>query len=339
MKSREKIVKRLRGQKVGRTPIGSTTAYAVVELMKECGAERPLADTDPAAMAKLSLAGSRYAGFEWIKAMGWDIASVSQALGCILTEPSIDLPYAVKIHPYAESLDGLDCPVDLLKRGRFPAFKEQFRILREEVGDELAIYGMSEGPFTCAANLVGTESFLKMTLKDPGKVGQILEVATEAVVQAANFAFRNGADYYCLADPTSAPELMSPRSWDKFVLPVIREVVTRVDGPIVLHICGRTDKIIPQMCQTGVAGISIEEKADMAHAVGIAHQSGVVVFGNVSSATTLFSGTAQDCYQESITALQQGTDFLTPGCGIAPLSPLENVLALRRARDDYFAST
>lgn len=337
MKARERILKCLQGQDVGPTPVGSTTAYAMVDLMKKCGAERPHADIDPMAMAKLSLAGSQYAGFEWIKAMGWDISSISQALGCILTEPSIDLPYAVKIHPYAESLNGLDCPVDLLTRGRFPAFKEQFRILREEVGDELAIYGMSEGPFTCAANLVGTEIFMKMTYKDPRKVEQILEVATEAVVQAANFAFRNGADYYCIADPTSAPELMSPKSWDKFMVPVIQEVVKRVEGPIVLHICGRTDKIISMMCQTGVAGISIEEKANMGHAVEIAHQSGVVVFGNVSSATTLFNGTARDCYQEAITALEEGTDFLTPGCGIAPLSPLENVLALRRARDDYFA--
>ena len=60
------------------------------------------------------------------------------------------------------------------------------------------------------------------------------------------------------------------------------------------------------------------------------------VFGNVATATTLFMGTPEDCYQEAIASLENGTDFLTPGCGIAPGSPLVNVLQMKKARDDYF---
>jgi [methyl-Co(III) methanol-specific corrinoid protein]:coenzyme M methyltransferase len=90
------------------------------------------------------------------------------------------------------------------------------------------------------------------------------------------------------------------------------------------------------MCETGVAGISIEEKADMKKAVEIAHEKDVRVFGNVATATTLFMGSPEDSYNEAITCLENGTDFLTPGCGIAPLSPLANVLQLRKARDDFF---
>jgi len=56
----------------------------------------------------------------------------------------------------------------------------------------------------------------------------------------------------------------------------------------------------------------------------------------VATATTLFMGTPEECYQEAIASLENGTDFLTPGCGIAPGSPLENVLQIRKARDDYF---
>ncbi len=36
-----------------------------------------------------------------------------------------------------------------------------------------------------------------------------------------------------------------------------------VTGPVVLHICGNTDSIIPMMCDMGIVGISIEEKADL----------------------------------------------------------------------------
>ena len=337
MELKKRFMQRLARQPVDMTPVGCTTAYGVVALMEKCGAERPLADVDPQAMAELSLAGYRYAGFEWVKAMGWDITSVSQALGCGLKAPAIDIPYAVEVHPFAESLDGLDCPDDLLTRGRFPVFKEQFRLLREQVGDRLVIFGMSEGPFTCGANLVGTEKFMKMTIRSPRDVQRVLEVSVAAVSKAAAFAFANGADYYCIAEPTSGAALMNPRTWERLVLPALQKLTAEADGPIVMHICGNTDTLIPLMCKSGVAGISIEEKTDLKSAVEIAHQAGVSVFGNVSSSTTLFMGTPQACYDEAWRCLENGVDFLTPGCGIAPSSPLENVLQLRRARDAYFS--
>lgn len=337
MNAKERVMRRLSGEPVDMTPVGCTTTYGVVDLMTACGAERPLADTDPEAMTRLSLAAVEHAGFEWVKAMGWDITALSEALGCALGEPKIDLQYSIKSHPYAESLDGLDLPADLLGRGRFPVYEEQFRLLKDRVGDEYAIFGETEGAFTAAANLVGTEQFMKWTLKEPEKVQQVLDVTTEALVQVIEWAFAQGADYYVMAEPTSGPGLMSPRSWQKYVLPVITKVADRVSGPLVLHICANTDGIIPFMCDTGVAGISIEEKADMRRAVEVAEAKGVAVFGNVATATTIFMGSAQEVYDESIAALENGAHFLTPGCGIAPRSPLENLLQLRAARDDFFA--
>ncbi len=336
MKLKERFMRRLTGREVDQTPVGATTAYATVELMQKCGYERPLADVDPVAMTELALAGHTWAGFEWVKAMGWDITSISEVMGCTLGTPAIDLQYYIKAHPFDVSLEGLDCPADLETRGRFPAYKEQFKLLKDKVGDELVIYGMSEGPFTCAANLLDTEKMMRLVIKDPAKVEKALEVTLEAVVKAVNFAFSNGADYYCLAEPTSSPDLLSPPKWEKLVLPVMKKLVSRVNGPIVLHVCGKTDKLIGLMCETGIAGISIEEKADLKKAIEIAHAMGVKVFGNVSSATTLFMGTPEACYEEARSALDAGVDFLAPGCGLAPLSPLENMLQLRKARDNYF---
>jgi [methyl-Co(III) methanol-specific corrinoid protein]:coenzyme M methyltransferase len=336
MSLRDRFWNRFTGKDTDMTPVGCTTTYGVIALMKKCGHERPAADTDPVAMTELALAGPSYAGFEWVKAMGWDITALSDAMGCTLGTPKIDLQYFIKAHPYAESIDGLEFPKDFLQRGRFPAYKEHFRLLKEKVGDTMIIFGESEGAFTCAANLVGTEQFMKWCMKEPQKVEKVLEVTKEAAVAAANFAFDNGADYYVFAEPTSGPALLSPRIYKKFVLPVEKEIFKRVKGPVVLHICANTDPIIELMCETGAAGISIEEKADMKRAVEIAHQSGVKVFGNVSTAVTIFQGKPDAVYEESRQALNNGTDFLCPGCGIAPNSPLENLLQLKKARDDHF---
>jgi [methyl-Co(III) methanol-specific corrinoid protein]:coenzyme M methyltransferase len=271
--------------------------------------------------------------------MGWDITAISEVFGCTLGEPAIDRQYCIKASPFGDGIERLDYPSNFLQKGRFPAYKEQFRILQAEIGTEAAIFGLCEGPFTCAANLVGVEQLMKWALKAPDKLNRVLEITKQAEIDVINFAFDCGADYYCISEPTSGPSLLSPRLWGKIVQPVITDIVGQAKGPVALHICGNTDAIIPMMCDTGVVGISIEEKADLIQAVKIAHTKGVRVFGNVATATTLFSGTPQQCYQEAWEALENGTDFLAPGCGVAPQTPLENILQLQKARNDYFAKT
>jgi len=336
MNLKERFFNRLAGKEVDMTPVGCTTTYGVVDIMKKVGHERPLADTDPTAMAGLAL-GYVEAGFEWCKAMGWDITAVSEILGCTIGEPQIDLQKYIKAHPYAAGdLGGLAYPDNFFEKGRFPVYKEQFKILKDKLGDDVPIFGETEGAWTTACNLVGTELFMKWTFKEKEKVQQVLDLTNEIMIDVVNWAFDQGADYYVLAEPSSGPALMSPKTWKKFVQPAITDLVAKVKGPIVLHVCANTDLIIPMMCDTGVAGISIEEKADLKKAVEIAHEKGTKVFGNVATATTLFMGSPEECYKESIASLENGTDFLTPGCGIAPLSPLENVQQLKKARDDFF---
>ncbi len=336
MTKKERVLNQLQGKEVDMTPVGSTTTYAVQAFGEACGYPRPQADTDPKAMFEFALMGPKLCGWEWVKAMGWDIIPLSEAMGVELGAPTPTTQYFVKGHPYADSLDGLEFPSDFLERGRFPIYKEQFRLLKEAVGEEMCIFGESEGAFTCAANLVGTEQFMKWLFKEPDKVQQVLEVTKEAAIAAANFAFDNGADWYVFAEPTSGPALLSPRFYKKVVLPLEQEIMSRVKGPVVLHICANTDPIIESMCDTGAVGISIEELADLKRAVEIAEPKGVRVFGNVSTATTLFNGTPENCYQEAMAALDNGTHFLCPGCGVAPLSPVENLKQLRKARDDKF---
>jgi [methyl-Co(III) methanol/glycine betaine-specific corrinoid protein]:coenzyme M methyltransferase len=336
MNLKKRFLNKLQGKEVDVTPVGCTTTYGVVDLMTKCGYERPMADTDPKAMAELAYAGYHYAGFEWVKAMGWDIAALSEAMGCELGTPKIDRQFYINSFPYAGGVDNLEFPSDFLSRGRFPAFKENIKLLKERAGDQVAVFGETEGAFTCAANLVGPEQFIKWALKKPDLLIKTLEVTKQAAIAAANFAFDNGVDFFVFAEPTSGPALLNPRLYEKLVLPVEKEIVSRVKGPVVLHICADTDPIIEFMCQTGAAGLSIEEKADLKRAVEIAHPYGVKIFGNVATATTLFSGTPEEVYKESIKALENGTDFLCPGCGIAPRSPLENIVQMKKARDDFF---
>ena len=120
MTLKERVLNRLQGKEVDMTPVGCATTYGVVDFMKKCGYERPLADTDPQAMTELAMAGHTYGGFEWVKAMGWDIAALSEALGCEMGTPKIDRQYYINSFPYAGGSGKYGLPLRLPFSRPFP---------------------------------------------------------------------------------------------------------------------------------------------------------------------------------------------------------------------------
>jgi hypothetical protein len=55
----------------------------------------------------------------------------------------------------------------------------------------------------------------------PAPISQVLDATTEVIIDVVNWAFDQCADYYVLAEPSSRPALMSPRTWKQFVQPSI----------------------------------------------------------------------------------------------------------------------
>ena len=83
------------------------------------------------------------------------------------------------------------------------------------------------------------------------------------------------------------------------------------------------------MVETGFDGISIEEDVDIAQikpSVG-----DVKILGNVSSKGALVMGDPNEVEAEAKKALEAGVDLLEPGCGISPITPIDNIKALVKA--------
>jgi [methyl-Co(III) methanol-specific corrinoid protein]:coenzyme M methyltransferase len=103
-------------------------------------------------------------------------------------------------------------------------------------------------------------------------------------------------------------------------------------GIRVLHICGRTREIIPDIVKIGFEGISIEE--DLARIKPLAGD--VKILGNVSSKKTLVFGTTQEVKAETRKALEAGVDLLEPECGFSPVTPTKNIKAMVETRDEFY---
>ncbi|WP_229395224.1 methylcobamide:CoM methyltransferase MtaA [Methanosarcina sp. DH1] len=331
-----RLLAALEGKPVDKVPVCSVTQTGIVELMDEVGAAWPEAHTNPELMAKLAIANYELSGLEAVR-LPYCLTVLVEAMGCQINMGTKNRQPSVIEHPYPKSLDGAAVPADLLQKGRIPAVLEAFKIVREKVGPDVPIIGGMEGPITVASDLVSVKSFMKWSIKKTDLFEQALDIATEAAIAYANAMVEAGADVIAIADPVASPDLMSPDTFRQFLQSRLQKFSASVNSVTVLHICGKVNAILSDMADCGFEGLSVEEK------IGNAAEGKKVIgdrarlVGNVSSPFTLLPGPIDKIKAEAKVALEGGIDVLAPGCGIAPMTPLENIKAMVAARDEYYA--
>lgn len=326
----------LEGKPVDKVPVCSVTQTGIVELMDIVGAPWPEAHTNPELMAKLAIANHELSGLEAVR-VPYCLTILVEALGCEINMGTKNRQPSVTAHPYPKDLEGAAVPADILQRGRIPVVLEAIKIIREKVGPDVPIIGGMEGPITVASDLVSVKSFMKWSLKKTDLFEQALDLATEAAIVYANALVEAGADVISVADPVASPDLMSPDSFKKFLKARLQKFSSSVNSVTVLHICGNVNSILSDMADCGFEGLSVEEK------IGSPKKAKEVIgdrarfVGNISSPFTLLPGPIDKIKAEARQALADGVDVLAPGCGIAPMTPLENIKAMVAARDEYYA--
>ncbi|HWQ49387.1 MAG TPA: methylcobamide:CoM methyltransferase MtaA [Methanosarcina sp.] len=331
-----RLLAALEGKPVDKVPVCSVTQTGIVELMDEVGAAWPEAHTNPELMAKLAIANYELSGLEAVR-LPYCLTVLVEAMGCEVNMGTKNRQPSVIEHPYPKSLDGAAIPADLLQRGRIPAVLEAIKIVREKVGPDVPIIGGMEGPVTVASDLVSVKSFMKWSIKKTDLFEQALDLATEAAIAYANAMVEAGADIIAIADPVASPDLMSPDTFRQFLQSRLQTFSASVNSVTVLHICGKVNAILSDMADCGFEGLSVEEK------IGTAKEGKDIIgdrarlVGNVSSPFTLLPGPIDKIKAEAKIALEGGIDVLAPGCGIAPMTPLENIKAMVAARDEFYA--
>jgi len=324
---KRRVLAALLGGKIDRTPVTSVAGcdgIACVDMQKAIGIHWPEAHKDSKKMAKLAMASYKLTGLECVR-VPFDFVEEVEALGCEIkwfdTPESVP---AVMGHPY-EKPEDITMPENLLERARIPVVLEAIRIIRKEVGDFLPISSLAVGPFSISGELAGIERFLKWIIVKPDYVKEFVNLATGIVIEYAKAQYRAGSDIVEVADPMASGDMISPGMFREFVKPALIKVADNLGGVRVLHICGRTERIVPDMAETGFDAISVEEKVDVARIKPLVGD--VKILGNVSS-TTLAFGSSEDVKAEAKRAIEAGVDLLEPGCGISPIAPLKNIRAM-----------
>lgn len=331
-----RLLSALKGEQVDKTPVCSVTQTGIVELMDEVGAAWPEAHSNAELMAKLAIANHELSGLEAVR-IPYCLTVLVEAMGCGINMGTKNRQPSVIENPYPKSMDGAAIPEDLLQKGRIPVVLEAIKLIREKVGPDVPIIGGMEGPVTAASDLASVKSFMKWSIKKPALFEQVLDLATEAAVIYANAMVEAGADIISVADPVASPDLMSPDSFKQYLQPRLQKFSSSVNSVTILHICGNVNAILDYMADCGFEGLSVEEKIGSVKKAKEVIGTRAALVGNISSPFTLLPGPVDKIKTEAKQALTDGIDVLAPGCGIAPMTPLENIKALVAARDEFCA--
>jgi uroporphyrinogen decarboxylase len=221
---------------------------------------------------------------------------------------------------------------------------ESIRKSRANNPDKAIIAHISHGGYFKATHMRGMENFMMDLGADPELAGTIIRKVNEYTFPAIERLCREAGDafdIFYIADDfcTTSGPLVSPDMFREYIQPYLRryaEIVHAHGKKILLHTCGSTRRLLPDIIaagidlmepvQTSAAGMGVE---------GLKQDFGnkMTFYGGIDLITVLSKGTPADVRAEVLKNFRvlgkNGGYIVGPGhTYIQPDCPLQNILAM-----------
>lgn len=220
--------------------------------------------------------------------------------------------------------------------GRMPVNLAAARNLRCALGDDFWLRGAVTGPFSLAVSLVGAEELFMACLDQPEWVRGLLTYAGRITREFARAYIDAGVELIVF-DSQASPDLLSPKMYEEFVLPVTRDLIqwanTQGVRDVPLIVGGNTTAIAEQLARTGANNLLCDFTADLEVWSAVARKSGRALRRNLAP-RLIQTGTPEQNYEAAVRELQRGRDLpgFIMGTAVVPFgSPTENILAIKQA--------
>jgi uroporphyrinogen decarboxylase len=243
-----------------------------------------------------------------------------------------------------EDIDRLELP-DVRAAGCLPLAME-FSHLQAEQGTPITlIFG---GNFTIAGNICPVEKLCRWMLKKPELAHRILRLATDHIVDAVRYwadTFGGEKVIAQIWEPLASNDIISPKQFQEFVLPYLRESSEKILSMrikhIFYHICGEQNLNLPYWAQVpmGNPGIcSVGSQIELTAAIEHLGDKAVIA-GNIEP-HILQTAEPPQVYELCKKAIEAGKKaprgfMLMSGCETPPDTPSYNVYMMRKAIDDF----
>lgn len=268
------------------------------------------------------------------------VAAMAEAVGCTVEYSDTAAPWVIR--PAIQSLREIDRlpTVDPLRSPALAELLKSTRIVAKEVGDSVCVRSQSDqGPFSLAAQIVGAETFMLALLdcEQTANIHRLLEYACDQIARMARAQIAAGAHYTLIGDSIAGPDVCSPKLYRSFAQPYEKRLIEslRQEGVEAgIHICGNATAIVGDITDTGTLYVELDHKIDPVRARA-ATGGRTTIFGTIDPHGLLVHGTPEEVMAAARSDIrllaEHGRFVLSPGCTMAPETPISNVRALVEA--------
>ncbi|MBN1103873.1 MAG: uroporphyrinogen decarboxylase family protein [Deltaproteobacteria bacterium] len=239
---------------------------------------------------------------------------------------------------------GLELP-DVKTAGSIPTAMA-FSRLQQEHGLPVSI--VLGGSFTIAGNLCDAATLCRWMLKKPDLAHRVLRMATDHVIDVVRYwadTFRADEVIPKIWEPLAANSIISPKQFQDFVLPYLKEAAEGILGMgvkhILFHICGDQQDNLDCWTQVPMGDpglVSFGKEVDLAEAIRLFGDRCIII-GNVDPGA-LLTGTPETVYRLCREAIEKGKQapggfMLSSGCEVSPETPGYHVYLMRKAIEEF----
>jgi uroporphyrinogen decarboxylase len=223
-----------------------------------------------------------------------------------------------------------------LQDGRMPVNVEAARRVRQAVGPDYWLRGAISGPFSLAIGLVGAETLFMACVDQPEWARDLLGYACR-IIKEFSKAYIDAGVELIVFDSQASPDLLSPRMYEEFVLPITQDfaawAATQGVRDVPLIIGGNTTPTAALLTRTGCNNLLCDFTGDFAAWAAVCRGAKKALRRNLPH-QLLKTSTPEQIYQAAAREVARGRDLpgYLMGTAVIPYgTPTENVLAVKRA--------
>ena len=329
---KERLEKVLNHQEVDRPPCicpGGMMNMVTEELMKLCEINFPDAHQNPQQMADLSEAVYKEGCFEnygvpFCMTVEAEEFGADIDMGSNIYEPHV-INYNISSVSEWKKLEAID-----FSKGRSSTVIDAIKILKAK-NTEVPIIGNITGPISTASSIMEPVVFYKELRKNNEKAHEYMTFITKQITEFAIKQIEAGADIIAISDPSGTGEILGPKLFDEFAVKYINQIIAevkRLGKRSIVHICGQMKNVYKEVNKIESDVLSFDSIVSISEAKK--NLGNRLIMGNVSTYTIEF-GEMQKIADMTKKCVLDGSDIISPACGLGMKSSLKNVRSMLSA--------
>ena len=302
---------------------------------RACGAFWPEANFEADKMEALALQFSKQFGFATAR-VPYCLTVEAERLGATIfqgrdnSQPSVSgSPFMTDDMVPGSVPDDMISPEEFVSGGRCAMVAEVAgRIMRDH--EDLFVTAGMQDPACVAGQILGTENMMMGYMMDPDAVRAWVDAMVPYTCAYGKLLSENADNVTVIGAANT--DVYSPEMYTDLTESQLARTLGSISCFKTIHSCGNSFDFIDSLVTLGADGLSLEAS----------HETGMYMekvagrckmFGTVNPVQTLLMGSPEDVVSEARRSADAGFDIITPECGVPPMTPDANLLALSQYRE------